>query len=114
MGVEGNPKQSTPQNILQRILQHWMLEPISARCKLRRFRALAAEKEFFAHFSKDQLDGEGGHGEDRRPVQDGSQCAGELSVGHGIGRDGIHRALKRVVIQHVLNRAHNVIDRDPA
>ncbi len=50
-----------------------MLELISAGQKFGRLHTLAAEKEFFAHLSKDQLYGEGGHGEDRRPMQPAEQ-----------------------------------------
>ena len=71
-----------------------MLELISTGCQLGWLHALAAEKKFFAHFSKDQADGEGGHGKNRRAVQDGSQDAGELRIGHRIRRDSIDRALR--------------------
>ena len=44
-----------------RILQLRILELIPRRHELGRLHTLAAEKEFFAHLSKNQLDGEGGH-----------------------------------------------------
>ena len=91
-----------------------MLELISAGCQLGRLYALAAEKKFFAHFSKDQADGERGHGENRRASQDRSQGAGELRIGHRIRRDGIDRALQSVVRQYMMNGAGHVIDRHPA
>ncbi len=76
---------------MQSILQIRMLELISAGCELGWFHALTAEKEFFAHLSEDQSDGKGGHGKNRRTLQDGSQNAGEFRIGHRIRGDGVDR-----------------------
>ena len=41
-------------------------------------------------------------------MQNFPQCFGELGVGHGVGRDGVHRAGQAIAIQRVQNRTDDV------
>ena len=90
-----------------------MLKLISGGRELGRFHALTAKKKFFAHLAEDQADDKGGHGENRRAVQDRSQNPGEFRIGHWIRSHRIDRTGKRFVVQHVENRAYDIPHRDP-
>src|ERR1700687_4574726 len=80
------------QDLSQRILQVRMLELISGGRELGWFHALTTKKKLFAHLSEDQADGEGGQGENRQAVQDRSQNAGELRIGHWNRSDSVDRS----------------------
>src|SRR5690348_18336704 len=90
-----------------------MLKPISARHQLCRFYPLAEEKQLFTHLSKNQSDGEGWHGKNRRTSEDGSQNLGELQIRHWIRSDRVYRPGDRLVFQHMLNCTYDIADRDP-
>ena len=74
-----------------------MLELISAGRKLGWLHALAAEKEFFTHLSENDSDGEGGHREECRALQDRSQNASEFRIADWIRRHGVDRPGERFV-----------------
>src|SRR6266852_5923484 len=71
-----------PQNIFQRFSQLRMLELVSTCGEFRRFDALAGQKQFVAHLSENEPDGEAGHREKRRAFENGSQGLGEFRIRH--------------------------------
>src|SRR5581483_2505654 len=77
------------------------------------FDFLTGEQKLVRHLAENQACGEGGHGEDGRAAEHGSQRTGELGVGYRAGRHEIHGTRKLIGLQDVIHAADPILNVNP-
>src|SRR5256712_9268488 len=103
-----------PELVASRVLEPRVAEREAGGPEPRGLDARARQEELVRHLAEEETRRDGGERKERGAAQDAPERARELAIGDGLGRDGVHRPREGLRGERVEDRAHEIVDRDPA